>query len=120
MQVDTASAAKRLALKGTQFATSDEVVAAIREGVATKLAEAVMAALGSCFERLSNEDVCTLAELYTAAPSGPNLLAEQAPDSPRLPPAVGGDEAAGSPTPSVAAAPEGKGAISSPEGLILR
>ena len=48
-------------------------------------------------------------------PDGPNLLAERAPESPRLPPEAGGDEAAGSPTPSVAAAAEGKGAISSPE-----
>ena len=45
MHVDTASAAERLALKGTSFATSDEVMAAIREGVSTELADAVMAAL---------------------------------------------------------------------------
>ena len=127
-RVDTASAAERLASKGAGFATSDEVAAAIREGVAAELADAVMAALGSRFERLSDEDVRILAELYTAAPSaattmadavvepeGPNLLAERAPDSPRSPPEAGGDEAAGSPTPSVAAAAEGKGAISSPE-----
>ena len=40
--IDTASAAERLALKGTGFATSNEVAAAIREGVATKLVDAVM------------------------------------------------------------------------------
>ena len=127
-RVDTASAAERLASKGAGFATSDEVAAAIREGVAAELADAVMAALGSRFERLSDEDVRILAELYTAAPStattmadavvvpeGPNLLAERAPDSPRSPSEAGGDKAAGSPTPSVAAAAEGKGAISSPE-----
>ena len=86
---DTASAAERLALKGAGFATSDEVAAAIREGVAAKLADAVMTALRSRFERLSDEDVRILAELYTAAPSaamttadavvepeGPNVLAE--------------------------------------------
>jgi hypothetical protein len=56
-RVDTASAAKRLALKGAGFATSEEVAAAMREGVAAELADAVMAALGSRFERLSDEDV---------------------------------------------------------------
>jgi hypothetical protein len=97
-RVDTASAAKRLALKGAGFATSDGVAAAIREGVATELADAVMAALGSRFERLSDEDVCILAELYTAAPSvatttadavvepeGPNVLTERDPTPPHLP-----------------------------------
>jgi hypothetical protein len=53
--IDTASAAKRLLLKGASFATSDEVAAVIREGVATELADAVMAALSSHFERLSDE-----------------------------------------------------------------
>jgi hypothetical protein len=56
--VDTASTVDRLALKGAGFATSDEVAAAIREGVATELADAVMAALGNRFECLSDEDVC--------------------------------------------------------------
>jgi len=128
MRVDTASTAERLALKGTGFATYDEVPAAIREGVATELADAVMAALGSRFERLSDEDVRILAELYTAAPSaamttadavvepkGPNVLAERETGSPHSPVEAGGDEAAGSPTHSVAAAPEEKGAISSPD-----
>ena len=88
-RVDNASAAKRLAMKGAGFATSKEVAAAIKEGVVAKLADAVMAALGNCFERLSNEDVHILVDLYTAAPSavtmtadtvvepeGPNVLAE--------------------------------------------
>jgi hypothetical protein len=87
-----------------------------------------MAALGSRFERLSDEEVCILAELYTAAlsaatmtadavaePEGPNILAERETAAPHSPVEAGGDEAAGSPTPSVAAAPEEKGAISSPE-----
>jgi hypothetical protein len=68
--------------------------------------------------------------LYTAAPSavtttadaavepeGPNLLAEQETGTPHSPVKAGG-EAAGSPTPSVAAAPEEKGAISSPEDVL--
>jgi hypothetical protein len=66
---DTASAAARLALKGTGFATSDEVAAAIEGGVAAELAFAVMAALGSRFEQLADEDQLTIVELYTAAPS---------------------------------------------------
>jgi hypothetical protein len=102
-RVDTASATERLVLKGTSFTTSDEVAAAIREGVAAKLAEAVMAALRSHFERLSDEDVHILVELYTAAPSaatttadavmepeGPNVLAEQENDPPHLPVKAGG------------------------------
>ena len=44
-------------MKGAGFATSEEVAAAMREGVAAELADAVMAALGSRFERLSDEDV---------------------------------------------------------------
>lgn len=127
-RVDTASAAERLALKGAGFATSDEVAAAIREGVAAELADAVMAALGSRFEGLSDEDVRILADLYTAAPSaamatadaveepdGPTALAEQAHDPPRLPEGAGGDVAAGSPATSVLAVPEEKDALSSPE-----
>jgi hypothetical protein len=115
-------------LKGAGFATSNEVAAVIREGVAAELADAVMAALGSLFERLSDEDVRILAELYTAAPSaatttadtvvepeGPYVLAERETCSPHSLVEAGGEEAAGSPTPSVAAAPEEKGAISSPE-----
>jgi hypothetical protein len=115
-------------LKGAGFATSNEVAAAIREGAAAELADAVMAALGSRFKKLSDEDVCVLAEFYTAAPSaammtanavvepdGPNILAKRETGTPHSPVEAGGDEAAGSPTPSVAATPEEKGAISSPE-----
>jgi hypothetical protein len=106
------------------FATSKEVAVVIREGATTKLANAVMAALGNCFECLSNEDVCILVDLYTTAlsaatttadtvmePKGPNILTEQETDTPHSPIEAGG-EAARSPTPSVAAAPEEKGAIS--------
>jgi hypothetical protein len=50
-----------------------------------------------------------------AEPEGPNALAERETDSPRSPIEAGGDEATGSPTPSISAAPEEKGAISSPE-----
>ena len=120
-RIDTASAAKRLALKGAGFATSNKVVAAIREGVAAELADAVMAALSNRFEHLSDEDVRILADLYTSAPSvattradavveqkGPNVLAEQETGTPHLPIEAGGDEAVGSPTPSVAAAPDEK------------
>jgi len=60
--IDTAPTAERLVLKGAGFATSEEVASAIREGVATELVDAVMAALGNRFERLSNEDVCILAD----------------------------------------------------------
>jgi hypothetical protein len=87
---DTASAAVRLALKGADFATSDEVMAAIEGGVAAELAFAVMVALGSRFEQLAKEDQLTIAELYSAASSvekttadavvafeGPNTLAER-------------------------------------------
>jgi len=90
--------------------------------------DAVMTALGNRFERLSDEDVRIIADLYTAAPSaamttadaimepeGPNPLAEQESDSPQSPVEAGGDEAAGSPTPSISAVAEEKGAISSPE-----
>jgi hypothetical protein len=127
MRVDTASTTKRLALKGAGFATSDEFAVAIREGAAAELVDAVMAALGNCFECLSNEDVRILAELYTAAPSaattmanavveleGPTVLAKRDKDPPRLPVEVGGDEAAGSPAASITAMHEEKGAISFP------
>ena len=70
------TAAERLALKGAGFAISDEVAAAIREGVAAQLVDAVMAALGNRFECLSGEDVCTLAELYTAAPGATMTMAD--------------------------------------------
>ena len=96
--------------------------------MAAKLADAVMIALGSRFEHLSNEDVCILTELYTAAPSaatmtadavmepeGPNVLAEQENDPPHSPVEAGGDEATGSPAASITDVPEEKGAISSLE-----
>jgi hypothetical protein len=44
---------------------SDKVAAAMREGVAAEFANAVMAALGSHFKCLSNEDVRILVDLYT-------------------------------------------------------
>jgi hypothetical protein len=126
--IDTASTAKRLALKGDAFMTSDQVAAAIRNGVATELADAVMAALSNRFKRLSDEDVRILVDLYTAAPSavamtanavvgpeGPDVLTKRETEAPHSPVEAGGDEATGSPTPSVAAAPEEKGAISSSE-----
>jgi hypothetical protein len=115
-------------LKSAGFATSEEVAAAIRGGVAPELADDVMAALGNCFERLSDEDVSILADLYTAAPGaatttadavvepeGPNILAERQSDQPHSPVEAGGDAAAGSPAASIDAAPEENGAISSPE-----
>ena len=87
------------------MATSDEVAAAIREEVATELADAMMAALGNCFESLSDEDVRTLVEMYTVAPSatttvadaivepeGPDILAEREQCRPLLPIEAGGDE----------------------------
>ena len=75
-KLDTASAAERLALKGAGLASSDEVAAAIREGVATKLADAMMAALGNRFECLSSEDVRTLAKFYTSAPGAVTMMAD--------------------------------------------
>jgi hypothetical protein len=74
--VDTPSATKRLALRGAGFDTSDEVAARIREGVAAEMTDAVMAALGSRFECLSNADIRILAYLYTAAPSAATTTAD--------------------------------------------
>ena len=51
-------------------------VAVMREGVAAKLVDAMMAALGNCFECLSSEDVCTLAKLYTVAPGATMMMAD--------------------------------------------
>jgi hypothetical protein len=115
-------------LKGTGFVTSNEVAAATREGVAAKLADAVMAALGDHFECLSDEDVRILADLYNALlsavtttadavmePKGPNVFAKRVNDPPNFPIETGGGEAAGSPAASISAAPDVKGAISSPE-----
>jgi uncharacterized protein YjgD (DUF1641 family) len=75
---DTASAAERLALKGDGFVASNEVAKAIRGSVATELVDTMMAALRSRFEQLTDEDVCTLAELYTAAPSAAKTTADTA------------------------------------------
>jgi hypothetical protein len=126
--VDTASTAERLVLKGNSFTASNEVAAVMREGVAAELADAVMAALGSCFACLSDEDICILADLYTTAPSaamttadaviepeGPNTLAKQEHGTPHLPAEASGDKAAGSPAASIATVAREKGAISSPE-----
>mgnify|MGYP006156805503 CR=1 FL=1 len=125
---DTASAAARLALKGADFAASEEVAAAIEGGVAAELAFAVMAALGSRFEQLADEDQLTLAELITATPSaakatddnvaarvGPGSLAERDLSPPLSPSWTGGDEAAGSPAASIIADAAEKGALSSLE-----
>ena len=59
---DTASTAERLVLKVAGFATSHKVAAAISEGVVAELVDAMMAALGSHFECLSNKDIRILAE----------------------------------------------------------
>ena len=96
--------------------------------MATKLADAMMAALGNRFECLSDEDVCILEDLYTTAPSavtmtanavvepeGLKVLAERENDPPLSPVKAGVDKAAGSPAPSISAVPEEKDAISSPE-----
>ena len=103
--IDTASTAERLVLKCACFQTSDEVAVAIKEGVATKLKGAVMTALRSCFESLSNRDICILVDLYTTAPSAEtttadtvmepedlNILAKQEHDPPRLPLEAGVDD----------------------------
>ena len=74
--IDTASAAERLASRGAGFVTSDEVAAAWKQGVAAEFADAMMAALRSRFHSLSEEDVCILADLYTATPSAAAAMAE--------------------------------------------
>jgi hypothetical protein len=51
---------------GADFATSKKVVTLIREGVAAKLVDAMMRALGSCFQCLSKEGNWILMDLYTA------------------------------------------------------
>jgi hypothetical protein len=115
-------------LKGAGFVTSDEVAAVIEGGAAAELAFAVMAALGSRFEQLADEDQLTIAELYTAALSaamaaadavaardGPSTLAERELSSPLSSIWTGGDKAAGSPATSVIADATEKGALSSSE-----
>ena len=63
------STARRLASRGSGFKASNEVAAAIAGGVATKLTDALMAALGPRFESLSSKDVIAIFELYEATPS---------------------------------------------------
>ena len=53
VSVDTVSAAQRLALRGSGFGASDEVATKIAAGMASELADELMAALGSCFDTLS-------------------------------------------------------------------
>ena len=81
-----------------------------------QLVDALMVALGSCFESLSNEDVQAIRDMYTAVPSM-ELVANAAegktkssPDPaeqgtlPHMLIENGGNEAAGSPVTSIAAA----------------
>ena len=56
-------------MRGSSFKSSGKVVTAIAGGVVAELADALMAALGSCFESLSGEDVTAIFELYEATPS---------------------------------------------------
>ena len=125
--INTVSAARRLALRGGGFRASEEVAAAVAGGVAAKLADALMVALGSRFESLSGEDVTAILELYEAALSAAmtaeavkvheamNSVAKQRGSSPPSPNEAGGDEAAGSPSASIDAVQEEKEALSSPE-----
>ena len=63
-------------MKGAGFVTSDKVAVVMREGVVTKLVDAVMAALDSRIKCLSNEDVRILVGMYTAAPSAAMMTAD--------------------------------------------
>jgi hypothetical protein len=76
LTVDTSSTTERLALRGTGFVVSNKVAAAIQDGVATELADAVMAALRSRYKSLNKEDVCILADLYTNTPSAAMMMTE--------------------------------------------
>jgi len=67
--VDTVSAARRLAARGSRFGTSDEVAVTVAGGVATELADELMAALGSRFNTLSGEDVTAIFDLYISTVS---------------------------------------------------
>ena len=69
LSIDTFSNARRLASRGSCFKTSNEVATAIASGVVTKLADALMAALGPRFKSLSSEEVNAIFELYEATPS---------------------------------------------------
>jgi ribosomal protein S12 methylthiotransferase accessory factor YcaO len=98
-------------MRGNDF-NSNKVASAIASGVAAKLADALMAALGSRFESLSSEDVTAIFELYEATlsvvaaadavevPEASNSVAEQQAYRPSSPYEAGGDEAAGSPAAS--------------------
>ena len=67
--IDTASAARRLVWRGSSFKASNEVTTAIAGGVPADLVDALMVALGPCFESLSSKDVNAILELYKATPS---------------------------------------------------
>jgi len=124
--IDTVSATRRLALRGSGFRASEEVTTAVAGGVAAKLADALMVALGSRFESLSGEDVTAILELSEAAPSAATMakavkvheaqdsVAERPGSNPPSLKEAGGDEAVGSPSASVDTVPEEKDALSSP------
>jgi hypothetical protein len=127
VSIDTVSATQRLAAKGSGFGTFDEVAVAVAGSVAAKLADELMAALGSRFDTLSGEDVTAILDLYVSTPSVVKPAnANYVPESTRfsnghkklyliLLNEAGGDKATGSPGASIKAVPEGKGALSSPE-----
>jgi hypothetical protein len=112
-------------LKGSGFRASEEVTAAVTGGVAAKLADELMVALGSRFESRSGEDVSAILELFKATPSvmttaeavmvhkAPASVAEQ--QNPPLLNEAGGDEAVGSPAASVKPVHAEKDIISSPK-----
>ena len=52
---------------GADFVTFKKVVTVIMEGVAAKLVDAIIAALGRCFQCLSKEGNWILMDVYTAA-----------------------------------------------------
>ena len=111
--IDTVSTTGRLTSRVSGFKTSNEVAAAITGGVAVKLADVLVAALGPFFVFFSGEDVTAIFELYKATPSvatmanavkvpeAPDSVAEQQESHPPSPYEAGGDEAAGSPAASV-------------------
>ena len=67
--INTVCAAQRLALRSSGFKISDEIATDIVGVIAAKLNNVLMAALGSCFEYLSGEDVNAIFELYKATTS---------------------------------------------------
>ena len=86
--------------------------------MATKLADELMAALGSRFDIHSGEDVTAILNLYVSTPSLAKLAnTDNVPEAlslskghkklcPTLPNEAGGDKAAGSPGASITAVPE--------------